>query len=94
MQSIKSVAAESLNARMTFHSEYCNKHTFTRGNEDVIKPVRMMILNGKIICPRCELEADEKKIQKDLERQIEFSQRTKNFNMLEKRKDLPRQNHC
>lgn len=70
---------------MTFHSEYCNKHTFTRGNEDVIKPVRMIILNGKIICPRCELEADEKKIQKDLERQIEFSQRTKNFNMLEKR---------
>ncbi|NRF06177.1 ATP-binding protein [Bacillus safensis] len=70
---------------MTFHSDFCEKHTYTRGNEDVIKPVRMMILNGKVICPRCELEADEKKIQKELETQIEFSQRTKNFNMLEKR---------
>ncbi|KDE31590.1 AAA family ATPase [Bacillus altitudinis] len=84
MQSIKSVAAEALNARMTFHSDYCNKHTFTRGSEDVVKPVRMMILNGKVVCPRCELEANEKKLQRDLESQIEFSQRTKNFNMLEK----------
>ncbi|WP_144496088.1 AAA family ATPase, partial [Bacillus pumilus] len=47
--------------------------------------VRMMILNGKVVCPRCELEADEKKLQRDLESQIEFSQRTKNFNTLEKR---------
>lgn len=85
MQSIKSVAAEVLNARMTFHSEYCHKHTYTRGSENVIKPVRMMVLKGKVICPRCELEADEKKLQRDLESQIEFSQRTKNFNMLEKR---------
>ncbi|WP_345808613.1 ATP-binding protein [Bacillus pumilus] len=85
MQSIKSVAAGPLNARMTFHSDFCEKHTYTRGNKDVVKPVRMMILNGKVVCPRCELEADEKKLQRDLESQIEFSQRTKNFNTLEKR---------
>ncbi|MGY8620341.1 AAA family ATPase [Bacillus safensis] len=85
MQSIKSVAVGPLNARMTFHSDFCEKHTYTRGNKDVVKPVRMMILNGKVVCPRCELEADEKKLQRDLESQIEFSQRTKNFNTLEKR---------
>ncbi|MFJ5965162.1 ATP-binding protein [Bacillus sp. NPDC093026] len=84
MQSIKSVAAEALNERMTFHSDYCKKHTFTRGNEDIVKPVRMMILNGKVVCPRCELDKHEKKFQKDLESQIDFRQRTKKFNTLEK----------
>ncbi len=79
------MAVGPLNARMTFHSDFCEKHTYTRGNNDVVKPVRMMILNGKVVCPRCELEADEKKLQRDLESQIEFSQRTKNFNTLEKR---------
>ncbi|MFP5180124.1 AAA family ATPase [Bacillus altitudinis] len=84
MRSIKAAAAEVINDKMTFHSDYCNKHTYTRGSKDVVKPVRMMVMNGKVICPRCELEEESKKLQKDLESQIEYSQRQKKFNMLEK----------
>ncbi|MGE6628976.1 AAA family ATPase [Bacillus sp. NPDC077027] len=85
MQSIKSVATnKALTERMTYHSDFCHKHTFLRGHEEVVKPFRKMIVNNKIVCPRCELEANETKLRQDLENQIEISQRTKNYNMLQK----------
>lgn len=56
----KMTMPNSLSKTMTFHSDYCQLHTFRRNGEDVIKPVQKMVIEGEIVCPRCESEKREK----------------------------------
>ncbi|PGO72229.1 AAA family ATPase, partial [Bacillus cereus] len=42
-------------AALEFANEYCENHTFSKGGQVTVKPVRMMIdkNDGSIYCPRC-----------------------------------------
>jgi DNA replication protein DnaC len=41
-------------SNMTFHSDLCNEH---------VKPIQKMIINGNVVCPRCETEKSNKQLE-------------------------------
>ncbi|MCA1029317.1 ATP-binding protein [Cytobacillus kochii] len=55
---------QRLQKNITFLSEECHKHTYRKGGQDVINPVTKMKINGKVVCPRCEVERENELIQK------------------------------
>jgi DNA replication protein DnaC len=57
----------SLRGRMEFHSSYCDKHPFYKNGEEVPNPIQKMIINGNIVCPRCELEKDHQRMQEEIQ---------------------------
>lgn len=48
-------------AVLDFADEYCENHTFSKGGQVTVKPVRMMIdkNDGSIYCPRCKVEQQD-----------------------------------
>lgn len=55
---------QRLQKNITFLSEECHKHTYRKNGQDVINPVKKMNINGIVVCPRCEVERDNQRIQK------------------------------
>lgn len=71
---------EVLQKNITFHSSFCEKHTYRKNGEDVVKPVQKMVINGQVVCPRCEIEKEDQRIQAleqqrfdELEKKIEYN---------------------
>jgi DNA replication protein DnaC len=59
---------------MEFHSDYCDKHSFFKNGKEEPNPIRKMIINGNVVCPRCELEKEhllmQEKIQASYDQQL------------------------
>jgi DNA replication protein DnaC len=53
----------SLNGRMTYHSDYCDLHPYRRNGQDIPNPVQKMIINGQVVCPRCENEKNTQQLE-------------------------------
>jgi len=73
---------QSLRNKMEFHSSYCELHTYFRGKEELVNPIQKMVVNGNIVCPRCEVEKETRKLEEaEKERYRQLLQREK-YNLL------------
>lgn len=79
---------QTLRKSMQFHSSYCEKHTYVSNGVEVSKPVQKMIINGNIICPRCECQKETLRLQKEQSDQYEESFNKRNYNVLSKQSIL------
>lgn len=79
---------QTLLKSMQFHSSYCDKHTFISNGVEVSKPIQMMIINGKIVCPRCQCDQETAKVQKEQNKKYEESLRQKDYNVFFKQSIL------
>lgn len=73
---------ESLRKRMEYHSSYCQLHTYVRAGELHVKPIQNMVINGKILCPRCETEKNQAKLQDELTAYYTQSKQNETYNIL------------
>lgn len=55
--------AESLESKVTYHSDQCMNHSYEIGGQTIIKPVQMIIYQGKPVCPRCVVEQNNKVLE-------------------------------
>lgn len=46
----------TLQKNMTFHSDLCRRHNINK-----------MVINGNIVCPRCELDKEQQQLQKSIQ---------------------------
>ncbi len=76
--------ADLMQRKMEFHSSYCNSHSFAKNGVEVIKPVQMMVINGNVVCPRCEKEKNEKELQAIVQKEYQNSAKLKIYNTLYK----------
>lgn len=53
---------------LTFHSSYCTEHIYMTNNGETMKPIQRMIINGEIICPRCEKEKEDQRVIDNLDK--------------------------
>lgn len=72
----------SLLKKMEFHSSYCDKHSFYKNGEQVPNPIQKMMINGNIVCPRCEAERENKRLQAELQTQFEKTKKDEKYNTL------------
>lgn len=71
-----------LQKSMEFHFSYCELHTYRKNGQDIIKPVQKMVINGKVICPRCEVEKETLKLKEQEQARYEEVQKKKIYNIL------------
>ena len=69
---------------MKFHSDVCHKHTYIKDHQEVVKPIQKMIINGEVVCPRCESEKNDRQLQEELQQQYESAKERQNYNTLYK----------
>jgi DNA replication protein DnaC len=67
---------------LTFHSEECLKHTYRKNGQDVVKPIQKIVLDGKVICPRCQVEEQTKKLQQYESERAERIEKLRRYNVL------------
>ena len=70
---------ENLLKKITYHSETCNKH---------VKPTKMMIIDGIPVCPKCELEQEQRKFEENVQQEIKQAMLNKKYNTLYNRSIL------
>ena len=75
---------ESLLKSMALTSNQCMKHTYRKGGEDVVKPIQMMIVDGKEVCPRCEVEKQQKELEQVENSKFEQLEKLRKYNILYK----------
>ena len=56
------VILQKLQKTLTFHSEDCLKHEYKSNGTVAIKPVQQLIVDGVVVCPRCEKEAEDNRV--------------------------------
>jgi len=66
---------------MTKHSSYCGNHTYRKGGQDIVKPVQRMVINGEVVCPRCELEKEQKKLLDQEQERFDEIQKQKKYDV-------------
>lgn len=71
--------------KMAFHSEVCEKHTYIKDGQEVIKPIQMMIVNSEVLCPRCEAEKTEQQLQASIQSDYDKANEQRKYNTLYKR---------
>ena len=71
-----------LRKSMEFHSSFCELHTYRKNGEDVVKPVQKMVINGEVVCPRCEVEKENLKIKEQEQARYDEIQAKKTYNVL------------
>ena len=76
--------AESLESKVTYHSDQCMNHSYEIGGQTIIKPVQMIIYQGKPVCPRCVVEQNNKVLEEQANAHYKKISRLQKFNMLEK----------
>ena len=69
---------------MTYHSDQCMNHSYEIGGQTIIKPVQMIIYQGKPVCPRCVVEQNNKVLEEQANAHYKKISRLQKFNMLEK----------
>jgi DNA replication protein DnaC len=83
---------QTLQRDMAFHTSYCEKHTYIKNGEVVVKPIQNMILNGIVTCPRCVSEQNEKVIQAAVQNEYDQVQRLRQYNVLSKQSIIEDEN--
>ncbi|WP_162920160.1 ATP-binding protein [Paenisporosarcina cavernae] len=68
---------QELKTNLVFHSETCDKHEIRAHGNVVSNPVQMMVIDGQVVCPRCELENESLKVANALKQ--EHEERLKNI---------------
>lgn len=68
---------------MTFHTDVCEKHMYSKNGKQIVKPIKKMIINGEVICPRCELERDQEKVQQQEQRKFDEVTILEKYRMLQ-----------
>jgi DNA replication protein DnaC len=63
----------SLLKRINYHSEQCKVHD-----------IQMMTYQGQVICPRCEVEEDTKKLQQSIEEERYIQEQKRQYNIFYK----------
>lgn len=58
---------------MVLTSNYCEKHTYRKDGEDHIKPIQMLMMDGKEVCPRCAAEQWEENLRIEMQKQHDDS---------------------
>lgn len=74
----------NLQATINFHSSYCELHTFRKNGQDVVKPVQRMVIDGEVVCPRCQKEAQEKELEQVENAKFEQLEQLRRYNTLYK----------
>jgi len=81
-----------LDSKVRFHSEECMMHTYQGENgRKIIKPVRKMIVDDQVICPRCVKEQSDRLLEEQANRHFQKIDRERKKNMLFKRSILENQ---
>lgn len=70
---------------INFHSDHCQKHTYFKGGQEIVKPVQKMLIDNKVVCPRCEAERREKQLQESIQSEYEESLKQRKYNILYKK---------
>ncbi|MBM7717239.1 DNA replication protein DnaC [Bacillus thermophilus] len=65
---------------ITYHSEICERHTYIKDGLEIVKPIQMMMVDGELVCPRCELEKEDDKLQEAIQRRYDELLKRKNYN--------------
>ena len=65
---------------MIFHSEYCQEHTYIKNGQETINPIQKMVIEGQVICPRCELEKEQKALTNKVQAYYDDIQGQKIYN--------------
>jgi DNA replication protein DnaC len=72
----------SLQSRITFHSDVCDQHPYRRNGQDVPNPIQKMLINGQVVCPRCEMEKESKRLESEMQEQFNQLQANEKYNTL------------
>jgi len=75
---------ESLLKSMALTSNECLKHTYRKGGEDVVKPIPMMLVEGKEVCPRCQVEEQTKELEQVENSKFKQLEKLRKYNTLYK----------
>ncbi|QDD83808.1 Helicase loader DnaI [Bacillus cereus] len=59
-------------------------HSYVIGGQTIIKPIQMIIYQGKPVCPRCVVEQNDKVLEEQANAHYKKISRLQKFNMLEK----------
>lgn len=73
---------QNLQKRMEFHSSYCENHTYRQNGQDIIKPIQRMVINGKAVCPRCELEKETERLKEAEQNRFDELEKQRTYNTL------------
>ncbi len=65
---------------MIFHSEYCQEHTYIKNGQETINPIQKMVIEGQVICPRCELEKEQQALTNKVQAYYDDIQGQKIYN--------------
>ncbi|MFS0904153.1 ATP-binding protein [Priestia aryabhattai] len=72
------------NVALTFHSEECLKHTYRKNGQDVVKPIQKIVVNGEVVCPRCQVEEQTKELQQFESDRADRIEKLRRYNVLYK----------
>ena len=74
---------ESLLKNMTFHSDTCDKHTYFKGKEKVVKLQQKIMYNGELVCPMCETAKETEKLEREQKESYEKTLRLEKYHTFE-----------
>lgn len=69
---------KTLQKDMTFHSDKCEKHNISK-----------MLINEKVVCPRCELSKEERALQATIQRKFNEVEKKRKQNVLYRKSITP-----
>jgi DNA replication protein DnaC len=74
----------NLLGKTIFHSSFCELHTYWKNGEVVVKPIQKMVIDNKVVCPRCETEKDTELLKDEVERKIDEIIKLEKYRILER----------
>lgn len=72
----------SLKSKMEFHSSFCELHTFIKDGVEFMRPYQRMVINGEVVCPRCENEKNTKAFEEQVNAEIRKTKNEADYNVL------------
>jgi DNA replication protein DnaC len=69
---------------LSFHSSQCLKHTYVKKGQEIVKPIQNLLIDDKVVCPRCESEKNTEEIQTQIQKQYDEIQLQKKFNIFKR----------
>lgn len=79
---------EKLQKNITYHSNICERHTYLKDGQKIVKPIQMMMIDGELVCPRCELEKNDRELQETTQREYDELLKNKKYNIFYNRSIL------
>ncbi|MBD8006533.1 ATP-binding protein [Bacillus norwichensis] len=77
----KITTPERLHKNITYHSENCERHFFVKNGFEIVKPIQKMMVDGELVCPRCELEQKDLELQEAIQRKYDELFKRKKYNI-------------